>query len=77
MVKIGEVQNRRPSGEYSDLTVGEMVPFIRAQCGSAGSTRQSASPAHRDLMSAQLGFLSEAEVEERFDESSARIFVRS
>ena len=25
----------------------------------------------------QLGFLSEAEVEERFDESSARIFVRS
>ena len=54
-----------------------MVPFIRAQRGSAGSARQSATPVHRDLMRAQLGFLSEAEVEERFDESSARIFVRS
>ena len=43
-----------------------MVPFIRAQRGSAGSTRQSATPTHRDLMRAQLGFLSEAEVHERF-----------
>ena len=49
-----------------------MVPFIRDHRGSAGSTRQSATPVNRDLMRAQLGFLSEAEVEERFDVSSAR-----
>ena len=54
-----------------------MVPFVRARRGSAGSARQSATPVNRDLMRAQLGFLSEAEVEERFDVSSARIFVQS
>ena len=54
-----------------------MVPFIRARRGSAGSAGQSATPVHRDLMRAQLGFLFEAEVHERFDVSSARIFVRS
>ena len=54
-----------------------MVPFIRARRGSAGSARQSGTPVNRDLMRAQLGFLSEAEVEERFDVTSARIFVRS
>ena len=40
---------------------------------------QAGSPQHpcADLMRAQLGFfLSEAEVQERFDESSARTFVR-
>ena len=53
-----QVQKRHPKGECSELTVGleGMIPFIRAQRGSAGSNRESATSVRRDLMRAQLGF---------------------